>query len=207
MTIIYLLRHGEIEFDGIRLFLGQTDVRLSPNGLKQAGMWRDKFAEIHFDGIYTSDLSRCAETARIIAAGASAEVHFLPELREISLGKLEGLAIDEFRERFRDEWEARGKDISRYVPEGGESFNDLQKRVIPVFQDISRKHKGKVLIVTHAGVNRVILCHILGMPLGNLFRIDQCYGCLNLLESSGDSFQVIGMNLTDARSFSGNSMP
>jgi len=196
MTMIYLLRHGEIESDGIRRLLGQTDVRLSPKGLDQARYWRDAFSEIPFGGIYASDLSRCAETARIVAAGISAEIHYLSELREIHLGKLEGLAVDDFRERFRDEWETRGRDIARFVPEGGESFSGLQKRVVPVFQEISSRHEGNVLIITHAGVNRVILCHILEMPLSNLFRIEQSYGCLNLLESIGNSFRVIGMNLS-----------
>lgn len=196
MTMIYLLRHGEIESDGVRRLFGQTDVRLSPGGLDQARRWREVFSETRFDGTYASDLSRCAETARIIAESTSTEVCFLSGLREIHLGKLEGLATADFRERFRDEWEARGKDISSYVPEGGESFADLQRRVLPVFQEISSGHDGNVLLVTHAGVNRVILCHILGIPLGNLFRIEQSYGCLNLVASSADSFRVLGMNLT-----------
>lgn len=195
MTTIYLLRHGDIESDGVRRFLGQTDVTLSPHGFNQARMWRDSFAETRFDAIYTSNLSRCAETARIIADSSGNEVCLLPELREIHLGKIEGLGMDDVRDRFRDEWEARGKDISGYVPEGGESFSGLQKRVVPVFQEISSSHEGNILIVTHAGVNRVILCHILGMPLSNLFRIEQSYGCLNLLESSGNSFRVLGINL------------
>jgi probable phosphoglycerate mutase len=195
MTTIYLLRHGEIESDGILRFLGQTDVRLSPRGFEQARMWRDAFAETHFDAIYASNLSRCAETARIIAANTENDVCLLPELREIHLGKLEGLAMNDVRERFRDEWEARGKDIVGYVPEGGESFSTLQQRVLPVFLNVFTRHPGNILMVTHAGVNRVILCHILGMPLSNLFRIEQSYGCLNLLESSGVSFRLIGINL------------
>ena len=195
MRTIYLLRHGEIKSDGIRRFLGQTDARLSPRGIDQARMWRDTFSETGFDGIYTSDLSRCADTARIISEGSGNDVSLLPELREIHLGKLEGLPMEEVRNRFRHEWEARGKNIANYIPEGGESFSDLQKRVVPVIQDVSNRHEGNVLIVTHAGVNRVILCHILGMPLENLFRIDQAYGCLNLIKSFGDFFRIYGINL------------
>jgi len=195
MVMIYLLRHGEIESGDVRRFLGQTDVRLTPRGIDQARRWRDAFAGLRLEGIYASDLSRCAETARIIAEGSTSEVHFLAGLREIDLGILDGLAMDHVRERFQDLWKARGKDVAEYVPEGGESFSDLQRRVVPVFQDISRRHGGNVLIVTHAGVNRVLLCHLLGMPLGNLFRIDQSYGCLNLIESTGDHFRVVGINL------------
>jgi len=196
MTTIHLLRHGEIGSDGIRRFYGQTDVRLNQRGLDQARFWRDSFAETRFDGIYASDLSRCAETARIVASNTAAEIQYLPELREIHLGNLEGLAMDDVRKRLRDEWTARGEDIARYVPEGGESFSDLQQRVVPVLQDISSRHEGNILIVTHAGVNRVILCHILEMPLSDLFRIEQSYGCLNLLASSGGAFRVLGVNLS-----------
>ncbi len=191
MTTIYLLRHGEIESDGPRRLIGQSDVRLGSRGLEQARIWRDAFAETCFDAIYASDLSRCAETARIIASRTSAEVQFLPELREIELGKLEGLTTLEVRERYRDEWEARGNDVAGYVPDGGESFADLQQRVIPAVDAICRDREiGSILVVSHAGVNRVILCHALGMPLGNLFRIPQDCGCLNVLEHSGGQLRV-----------------
>jgi probable phosphoglycerate mutase len=192
---IYLLRHGEIDSDGIRRFIGQTDVPLNHEGLNRAHTWRNVFSPVHLQGIYASDLSRCAETARAVAQGRSVEVQLLSELREINMGKLEGISMDDFRKRSHDQWKARGEDISRFVPDGGESFSNLQRRVLPVFESISSKHQGNILIVAHAGVNRVILCHILGMPLENLFRIDQSNGCLNIIEPREGGFRVAGMNL------------
>ena len=193
---IYLFRHGEIESDGVRRFFGQTDVRLSQGGVEQAKKWGAAFTGTPFEGIYASDLSRCVETARIISGGDGEKVRLVPELREINLGKMEGLSMTDFRKRYPDVWKSRGKDIASFIPEGGESFLDLQHRVIPVFEALSRKHDGNIVMVTHAGVNRVILCHILEMPLSNLFKIDQSYGCLNLLEPYGNGFRVTGMNLT-----------
>lgn len=195
MSILYLLRHGEIESDGIRRFLGQTDVRLNSRGIEQARMWQRDFSETPFEGIYASDLSRCVETARIIAGSADSGVHYLPDLREINLGMLEGLAMHEVREQFPAIWKQRGKNISRYVPEGGESFEELRNRVVPALEKICFSRDGNILIVSHAGVNRVFLCHILGIPLSDLFQIKQHYGCLNLLETDIDSFRIIGMNL------------
>jgi len=194
--MIYLLRHGEIESDGIRRFIGQTDIPLSEDGRARARTWGEAFSGTAFDAIYTSDLSRCVETARIIAGHTGNEIHLLSQLREIRLGKLEGLPMNEARSRFPEEWSARGKDMAGYVPEGGESFCLLQKRVLPAFQDAAARHGGNVLVVSHAGVNRVILCHVLGMPVSNLFRIEQSHGCLNLLEQTGDGFSVSGINLT-----------
>nr|MBC8393812.1 histidine phosphatase family protein [Deltaproteobacteria bacterium] len=54
---------------------------------------------------------------------------------------------------------------------------------------------GQVLIVAHAGVNRVILCHILGMPLANLFRLGQDYGGLNIIDGKNNSMYVKAMNV------------
>lgn len=195
MTAIYLLRHGEIESDGISRFIGQIDVRLSPKGAEQAHMWREAFAEIKFEGIFSSDLSRCAETARIIAGDTGIEIQYRTELREIHLGTLDGLAMAEVRQNFPNEWKARGDDISGFVPEGGESFADLEHRAVQVVQKISSSHEGNILLVTHAGVNRVVICHALGAPLSNLFRIEQSYGCLNLLECKEGRFRVKGVNL------------
>ena len=193
---IYLFRHGEIESDGVRRFFGQTNVRLSKRGVEQAKKWQNAFTGTPFDAIYTSDLSRCAETARIISGGDEAKVRLVPELREINLGKMEGFSMTDFRKQYHDVWKSRGKDIAGFIPEGGESFFSLQRRVMPVFEALSRRHDGNIVMVAHAGVNRVILCHILEMPLSNLFKIDQSYGCLNLLEPYGNGFRVTGMNLT-----------
>ena len=196
---IFLLRHGHVEFEGQapgspRRFLGQTDAPLSLKGREQARVWQSELADKNLTGFYASDLVRCAETARIIAGRGAADIRYLPALREIDLGKLEGLSMEHVRTQLPGEWQKRGDDLLGYRPEGGESFDDLEKRVLPVFEDISRDHDGNILIVAHAGVNRVILCHVLGMPLSNLFRIGQSHGCLNILEPHKDFFRVTGLN-------------
>lgn len=196
---IFLLRHGRIEFSGSesgdpRRFLGQTDVPLSHMGREQAQRWQTEFAGKNLKRIFSSDLARCAETARIIAGRGPVKVRLLPELREIHLGKLEGLTMDFVRTRLGDEWHNRGNDLLHHRPEGGESFADLKNRVLPVFETIARGHGDNILIVAHAGVNRMILCHILGIPVSNLFRIVQSHGCLNILEPYKDFFRVVCVN-------------
>ena len=196
---IFILRHGHIEFNGPepgnpKCFLGQTDAPLSHVGRDQARAWRTELSEKNFKRIYASDLSRGAETARIIAGRGPVRVRLLPALREIHLGKLEGLSMDFVRTRLTDEWNRRGNDLLHYRPEDGESFADLEERVLPVFETIARNHEGNILIVSHAGVNRIILCHVLGMPVSNLFRIAQSHGCLNILEPYEDHFRVICLN-------------
>ncbi len=111
----------------------------------------------------------------------SCAVEILPALREIHLGEWQGCTRAEIGSRFPGEWEKRGRDLAGYRPPGGESFEDLRARVVPAFEDIRKTLSGNALIVSHAGVNRVILCHVLGMPLSNLFRLDQATGSLNIL--------------------------
>jgi probable phosphoglycerate mutase len=96
---------------------------------------------------------------------------------------------------FPREYEQRGADLVGYRPPGGESFADLAARVWPAFEEVVRHKSGNLLIVGHAGVNRTILCHLLGMPLANLFRLEQGYGCLNILDATNDVRAVRRMNI------------
>lgn len=80
-------------------------------------------------------------------------------------------------------------------PPGGESFRDLQARVWPVFEAIARRICGPTLMVTHAGVIRVLLCRLLGMPLENLFCIGQTHGALNIIALRQEGRRIQAMNL------------
>ena len=192
---IYLMRHGTItSASEPKRFIGQTDLPLNAAGRKQARQWSALLAPTAFDGIYCSDLKRARETAGIIAAGRAVPVTALTALREIHLGAWEGLTFGEVRARFPDEFRRRGTNLPGYRLADGESFNDLRHRVVPAFEAIARQHGGHVLIVGHAGVNRVLLCHLLGVPLANLFRLAQDDACLNVLVGRGTGFQVTTLN-------------
>lgn len=191
---VYLLRHGDCRQDEIKRLIGQTDVPLNPNGRAQASRWQRELADIRFTRVFSSDLDRSVETA-LIVAGTSAPVRALPLLREINLGTWDGLSVDEVRRLYPAEYEKRGGDPVSYRTPGGESFADLAARVVPLFEEIAGSTTGNVLVVGHAGVNRVILCHLLGMPLADLFLIRQDYCCLNLIECGDSGVRVRGMNL------------
>ncbi|HET6461773.1 MAG TPA: alpha-ribazole phosphatase [Syntrophales bacterium] len=193
--MIYLLRHGEIEQGKEKRFVGQVDFPLNENGLSQACLWRQKLKAGLFEKIYSSDLRRARETALIIADNHPEKVQLLPELREISLGEWEGLFVAEVQVHYPEEWQRRERDLVTFRPPGGESFRDLAVRIGPVFNQIVRAVEGNILIVGHAGVNRVILCQVLGMDTANLFRLGQDYGCMNLLERNKAGWLVVAMNI------------
>ncbi len=194
--MIYLLRHGEIESDGTRRFIGRTDPPLNAEGRNQARIWRDLLSETPFTGIFCSDLARSADTARIISENRTERPQQLADLREIDLGEWDGLAMAQIRTQHPDAWRKRGEELASFRPPGGESFGDLQARVIRVFDRVAEKSMGDVLIAAHAGVNRVLLCRLLSIDLAHLFRLGQDYACLNLIDTARRPFRVALMNLS-----------
>lgn len=196
---ILLLRHGDTQTRADKKrFIGQTDVPLSDTGRRQAQYWRSCLAEAPPFRILSSDLCRCMETARIIAAGHDRDVTPQAELREILLGEWDGMTFRRVKERWPEAFRQRGMDLARFRPPGGESFLDLQQRVIPVIQAAADRAERHMLIVAHAGVNRVILCGLLGMPVENLFRIAQGYGAMNLVDRQAGRYRIASLNLLPA---------
>jgi len=194
-TTVFLLRHGDSRQDGVKRYIGQADLSLNEEGRAQAEDWRSEMAQIPLQRIFCSDLSRSHETACIVARGRGEAVRPLSRLREINLGVWDGQSMDEVRRRYPAEYEKRGADMVYYRPPGGECFADVAARVIPLFEEIVRNASGNLLIVGHAGVNKVILCHILGMPLENLFRIRQDYCCLNVIDNGREGMRLRLMNM------------
>lgn len=194
-STLFLLRHGVIRCEGGRRYVGWQDPALSDVGLAQAHRWADYFSGAALKKIYCSDRVRCLDTARIIAARCSLEPKTVSELREIRLGAWDGRRFDTIRWLYPNDFKARGDHIADHRPPGGESFHDLQDRVWPVFREIAQHPCGPTLIVTHAGVIRVLICRILGMPLENLFAFGQAYGALNIIEVRPENWRIQAMNL------------
>lgn len=196
---LYLLRHGAVEAQpGGKRYIGWQDPALDDLGLRQAQSWADYFASLALGEILCSDLIRCRETARIIGARCSLTPRVLPELREICLGDWEGKSFDKIKRLYPRDFQQRGERIADHRPPGGESFGDLLARVWPIFEAAAFSTPSRTLIVTHAGVVRVILCRLLNMPLENLFRLGQAYGALNIVTKRPEGYRVQALNLQPA---------
>jgi probable phosphoglycerate mutase len=187
--MIYLFRHGAVDAAG-RRFVGQWDVPLNREGERQARYWRDRFRDIPWAGVWSSDLERARRTAEIISGVSAREI---PELRELHLGEWEGRLLSEVRERWPAQWRRRGERMATFRPPGGESFADLQRRAMPAFRGIATQ-PGPLLVVAHAGVNRVILCRLLAMPVAALFQLGQDHGGLNRIDPARRPFRVVSVN-------------
>jgi broad specificity phosphatase PhoE len=133
--------------------------------------------------VYCSDLSRAVQSAEIICEARGLSPVRLAALRERSFGVWEGMSFAEIRERYPEEFGAWAANPLAYSPVGGETTLEVRDRVIGAFDAILREQAGRnVAVVAHGGVNRIILCHVLGIPLENIFRIEQDYAALNIIE-------------------------
>jgi alpha-ribazole phosphatase/probable phosphoglycerate mutase len=105
------------------------------------------------------------------------------------------MSFSEIRRQYPGEFNAWAVDPVKFSPTGGESTEAVRDRVIPAFYEVLRKHPdGEIAIVSHGGITRIILCEVLGIPLQNIFRVEQNFGCLNIIEFYDDVPVVRVMN-------------
>jgi len=197
-TTIYLIRHGEVGDSNPRRYNGHIDVPLSENGVEQIKRLAvflsgevskrvsgkaGKRESTQLKAVYCSGLERAVKSAEIIAEPFGLEPVVVDGLKERSFGEWEGMTFDEVGEKWPDAFNAWADDPLRFSPIGGESTLETRERVMPAFNKIVDDHKGEeIAVVSHGGVTRVILCEMLGMPLENIFRIEQDFGALNVIE-------------------------
>lgn len=191
---VYLMRHGEVENGGEKRYNGHIDIDITPAGMEQMHRLARRLTGTAITRVYSSDLKRSFKGAEIISASLEHPLTPLRELRERSVGAWEGLTAEEIRARFPDEYSAWRADLLRYRPPGGECLLDVQNRILPAYKKIVASHSGEeIALLLHGGVNRIIIADALGLPLLNLFRIDQAFGALNIIEHHEDGMAVVGL--------------
>jgi len=202
VTVLYLIRHGETEGAETRRYKGTIDVPLSENGMRQIEKLSSCLVkEINnssnppsptllkeekgrlLKAVYCSYLSRAVKSAELIAKPHSLKPVIVPALRERYFGIWEGMSFDEIKEKYPEEFTAWAGNPLEFSPMEGESTMEVKDRVINAMNTIIQNHSGeRIAIVSHGGVIRVILCYILGVPLENIFRFEQDYAALNIIE-------------------------
>lgn len=192
---IYLIRHGETANAREVCLNGHFDVELSPAGEEQARRVAEALKEKPVQAVYSSDLKRTRISAEIISRYHNLKPVCYPELRELSFGKWEGLSLKELDQRYPGELKKRFQNPETFCAEGGETFLQLQERALPKFLEIAGRHPGEeIVIMSHGGVNRVILCCLLGSPLSRAFRISQEYAAINIIQYYEESPVIELMN-------------
>lgn len=182
-TRVYLLRHGEVTTFERKTFNGQTDVGLTPRGLSQLEEVAARLASAPIRAVYTSDLQRSVRGGEAIAKACSVSLFQMPELREKNFGVWEGLNAEEISNRDPHGWSAWLTNPADSRSGGEESYREVGERALAAFKIILWKHAGEeVAVVAHGGVNKVLLADALSQSSSALFRIEQKYAALNVID-------------------------
>ncbi len=177
MGRLYLVRHGETKWNAEGRLQGHVDVGLSEKGQRQAQAVARRLSGVIFDAAYSSDLSRTAETARIILAQQKITLNAIPQLRERHYGVFEGLTVAERKARHPDMFAASVTNDLDFAPTDGETLVQVGARMAVFVADLRERHlEETVLIAGHGGSLRCALTALLGLPLEALWRLflDNC---------------------------------
>ncbi len=170
MTELWLVRHGQTDWNQEYRLQGQKDIPLNENGLSQAHSLAVELAGQLFDAAFTSDLLRARNTAEILIKNRAIPLRVDARLRERDFGLWEGIHYDAIAAAYPAEYAARQQDPIGYRIPAGESLNDVASRVCGAVVDIYRLHpQGRVLVVSHGQALAVLKCLALGDPL-ELYR-------------------------------------
>jgi probable phosphoglycerate mutase len=185
MTRLYLVRHGETDWNARGKLQGHTDVPLNPTGLQQAAELASRLKRAGISSVTTSDLARARETGALVGAALGiAGLEVDEGLRERRFGIFEGLTRDECATRHADVWRAWLDHAA--APPGGEACELVVARVQhALVRVVQRATIGPALVVSHGGAMRLWLNHVLRSPvplIGN--------GAVYAIESDGEAFEA-----------------
>lgn len=185
MIRVYLVRHGETDWNRDGTCMGQQDIPLNAPGRCQAELTAERFAKEKLASIYSSDLKRALQTGEMIAQPHGLEPIARRALREMNYGGWEGHTRAEIEKLFPEsrELDYEREDSLSFQPPGGESRQALYQRVTREFEAICARHLDQpVLIAAHGGVIRAIVNYVLNQrasPLAAPFytRGFSCSNC------------------------------
>lgn len=172
MKRIYLVRHGQTEWNAAGRWQGMLDVPLSDVGHEQAHLLADYLRDRPIGAVYSSDLTRAWKTAEPLAQLKGLDVHKDERLREVNYGVFQGMTHEEIRTRFPTEERSLMSDYMDFVAPEGESRRQVQARAYAAWQEIVGNGTGpEILIVTHGGPVRVLLMKLFPDQLDRMMKV------------------------------------
>lgn len=165
MTTLYIVRHGQTDWNDQHRIQGHTDIPLNENGEIQAKELGIELENVNFDKAFSSDLLRAKRTAEIIAIEKDLEIETTHLLREVSYGSFEGNSSRDFFEKFNKWLELSENEKNEH--ESAEKFKEVESwdsvtsRLLTFLREVSIGFSGKtILIVSHGGVMHNLLIHL-----------------------------------------------
>lgn len=183
MKKIYLVRHGESQWNVLKRIQGQQDIPLTDKGNQQAHQIGNRLLDKNIDFIYSSDLERAYDTATIIGEKLQINVESVPELREIKFGQWEGICYDEIFLSDYKELIMWRKAPEKLNIDGIETLEKLQLRSMLAIDKIVNNKKGKnILVVSHSATLKTIILGLLSMDLANFKKFTLDNVSLSIIE-------------------------
>ena len=182
---IYLIRHTTPQVEK-GICYGQTDLAVTANFPEELERLK-KHLPVDFDLCYTSPLQRCAQLAQELAAEPIVD----DRLKEMDFGDWEMKPWASIPQDVLNPWM---EDFVRVPVPGGESFGELIERVKAVWQEISTQEVERILVVTHGGVIRSVLGHVLQLDPKHSFKMEIDYGGVSMVAGKGGFYKVKFIN-------------
>jgi probable phosphoglycerate mutase len=180
-TRFIIVRHGETAWNLEGRYQGHADSGLTETGLAQARLLAERFACDPVSRLYSSDLGRACETARIIASRTGRELHLDQRLRERSLGVMQGLRRIEFQQRMPEDYARFTSGDWDYAPPEGESSRLSVARFMAAVTEIATNHAGQTIgLITHGGVLGNFLRAVIGIGSEEPRRFKRFNGSWNV---------------------------
>ena len=187
MKTLYIVRHGETDWNKMGKYQGITDIPLNENGLNQAKACGNALKDVTFDRILSSDLSRALVTAETIRGDRTTSITVDKRLRELNFGDWEAMLFSDIEARWPgliDEMYLRPHLVK--VP-NGESFKDLQDRAWAGLEEFLNKNDEEetLLIACHGGTIRTLLCKLLDISISHCWNFSQGNTAINRIFYNG----------------------
>ena len=194
---IYIVRHGQTEWNLLGKTQGHGNSDLTPKGIEQAELLADSMTKYPIDYIYSSDLGRAYQTAEIIGNKLNIEVEKTEALREMNFGTWEGRIIKDIIEEDPELYKMwRNEPHLAKIPQG-ETLSQIKERTDAFIKEINEKYDGKhIVLVTHSLCARIMLLSFLDSDVKNIYRINQANTALNIIELRDYGPVVMKMNDT-----------
>jgi broad specificity phosphatase PhoE len=197
MTTIYLIRHGQTDWNKDKIFRGRADVPLNAHGRKEAAALARHLKHVVPVACYSSPLSRAIETAEAAVKSRSIDVEVDEGIIDIDYGDWQGIRDEEVRERFPEIYRRWQERPYRVRFPGGESLAMVKKRALASLERIRNENPdGIVFVVAHRVVTKVLMCAALGLGNSAFWKIRQDNCAYNIIEFSGNEAVVVLMNET-----------
>ena len=169
---LFFIRHGQTDWNVAKKIQGSSNTELNSNGIIQAEQLGEKILAENYNisKIYSSPQKRALETAKILSKITKISYEEVENLKEINLGKWEGLTWDEVRENYKEEYNEWYINRRYIAPPTGEAYEDMLSRVLDALIKIINTNSDNVAIVTHSAVIMCLQCYLTNTPFKEMTK-------------------------------------